>query len=194
MNKKIVVVFSISTLILLLIIFLYNKEPSGVAKPEPKFSVYMEKCKFDGSKEGVFSFLFNISFENKTRLPAQFILKTKDVYVYNYNITVEHDLDRIYQPNETTNVSFVINNVYKDYMYLPNENFNVELFYCEFTEYQKTHLKMPLHEALDRYCLSIFDYAEFYKVSYIHVVVQHPGEQCSVIIRDVEGNIKVIEK
>ena len=180
---------------LLIIVNLNLQKPLGIAEPKPTFSVKMKGCKFDGTEEGIFSFFFKIEIENETRLPAQFILKTKDVFIYDYNITSEYKIDRIYKANETVNVSFVIDNVYEDYIYWPNENFNIELFYCEFIESQKEYLKniIPFHEILDKYCLSIFDYAKVYKVPYIHVVVQNPGEQCTVIIKDVEGNIKIYE-
>lgn len=174
----------------------YNKKPLGVAEPKPSFSVNMEGCKFDGSKEGVFSFFFDISVKDgKTRLPAQFILKTKDVYAYDYNITSEFKLDRVYRADdEIDNVSFVIDNIYEDYMYFPNENFNIEVFYCEFTEDQKEYLKnMPLHEALDAYCLSVYDYPKVHEGLYIHAVAGHPGEQCTAILRDKDGNVKVYE-
>ena len=149
----------------------------------------MDKCVLDERGEGIFSFLFDVNIkENKTKLPAQIFFKINKIYnLEQYEIVREYDLDKVYSTNETIkNVSFSINDLYKDYMYLPSQNFNFQLFYCEFTQSQKDYMKnsnVSIFDVLDEYCIWIYDYEMFHE-SYIHVVSQNPGEQCSVIQRE----------
>ncbi len=70
-------------------------------------------------------------------------------------------------------------------MYLPSQNFDFQLFYCEFTDQQKNYMQynnITLFNAVDDYCILVYDYEMFFG-EYIHIVGQSPGDQCSVIQR-----------
>jgi hypothetical protein len=166
----------------------------SVAEPKPNFTVNINECKFDGREEGVLSFSFNFTVkENPTRIPSQIIFQIIDVYknysfnkfpfFHGVNLTREYKLENVYQPGETlNNVSFVIGNVYKDYMYLPSEYFNYQLYYCEFTDEQLGNLKesKKIFDVLDQHCVLFFDFEQYYK-DHIYALLSHPGIQCAVI-------------
>jgi hypothetical protein len=138
--------------------------------------------------EGVFSFFFDLNVKkNETKMPAEIFFKINKIYnLEKYEIVREYKLERAYNTNETIeNISFVINDVYKDYMYLPSQNFDFQLFYCEFTDQQKSYMEynnIKLFNAVDDYCILVYDYEMFFG-EYIHIVGQNPGDQCSVIQR-----------
>lgn len=81
-----------------------------------------------------------------------------------------------------------VNSAYVD-VYHPDGSFKYQLPLDEVNTTTPTEKQ----SALDEYCLSVYDYQKSHEEQYIHVVVQNPGEQCTVIIRDSEGNIRVHE-
>ena len=171
-------------------ILFYSMIPKEVSDPRPSFYANLIKCELDTREDGLFSFFFNVKIrEDRTRLPAQIFFKINKIYnLEQYKITRDYELENVYTSNETiSNVSFIIENIYKDYMYLPSQNFNVQLFYCEFTELQKNYMEynnIDIFDVLDEYCIWIYDY-EMFNEKYIHVVSQNPGEQCDVIQRNL---------
>jgi hypothetical protein len=162
----------------------------------PNFTVKINECRFDGIEEGILSFSFNMTVKEKpTRVPSQIIFQIIDVYknysfhkykfFHGVNLTREYKLEKVYQPEETlNNVSFVIGNVYKDYMYLPSEYFNYQLYYCQFDDGQLNYLKesKKIFEVLDQECVLFFDFEHYYK-DHIYALLSHPGRQCAVIPR-----------
>jgi hypothetical protein len=166
----------------------YISLPKKVLDPEPILSVKMLKCELDMRGDGTFSFFFDVNVKkNEIRYPAEIYFKINKIYnLENYKIDREYELEKSYGFNETIeNMSFVIDRIYKDYMYLPSQNFDFQLFYCEFTDMQKEYMKysnISTFDAIDEYCLLIYDY-EMSRGEYIHIVSQNPGEQCSVIQR-----------
>jgi hypothetical protein len=186
--KYLLLLIAIILVVAVIFVLYYNSIPKKVSDPKPFLTARMLKCELDMRDEGVFSFFFNARIkENKTRVPAEIFFKINNIYnLEKYEIVREYGLERVYNTNETIeNVSFFINNVYKDYMYLPSQNFDFQLFYCEFTDQQKNYMKennIKLFNALNEYCILVYDYEMFYE-KYIHVVNQNPGEQCEVIHR-----------
>jgi hypothetical protein len=170
-----------------------------IEKFYPNFTVKINECKFDGTQQGVLSFSFDITVsENSTRIPGQIVFQIIDFYknysfhkyrfYHGVNLTREYQLKEIYQENETIkNVTFVIENVYKDYMYLPSEYFNYQLFYCEYNDEELTKLKesKKIFDVLDYDCILFFDFEHFYK-DHMYSINQHPGIQCTYIPRYAE--------
>lgn len=146
--KKNIKYFAFLTMLVLIAIVIfvlfYNAEPTKVSEPKPSFYASFNKCLLDMRDNGTFSFFFDLKVrESKTRIPSELFFKINKIYnLEKYQIVKEYRLEKDYSVNETiSNVSFVIDNVYKDYMYLPSENFNFQLFYCEFTDQQKEYMK-----------------------------------------------------
>lgn len=158
------------------------------------FTVKINECRFDGREDGVLSFSFDITVKEKpTRMPSQIIFQIIDVYknysfnkfpfFHGVNLTREYKLEKIYQPEETlSNVSFVIGNIYKDYMYLPSEYFNYQLYYCQFDDGRLNYLKesKKIFDVLDSECVLFFDFEQYYQ-DHIYALLSHPGIQCEVI-------------
>jgi hypothetical protein len=178
----------------------YQERKIGVAEPKPNFTVGINECKFDGTQQGILSFSFNITVsENKTRIPGEIIFQIIDVFknysfhkykfYHGVNLTREYSLDSVYHENETIkNVTFVIDNVYRDYMYLPSEFFNYQLYYCEYTDSELKNLKesKKIFDVLDYDCLLFFDFEHFYG-DHMYSINQHPGKQCTYISRTINS-------
>ena len=197
-NRSKVIILA-SVLFFVFLVFLLNSFSGKIGPLESKsnFSVDVLECKFDGREEGVLSFSFDITVkENPTRVPSQIVFQIIDVYknysldkfpfFHGVNLTREYKLDRIYQPEDViNNVTFAINNVYRDYTYLPSEYFNYQLFYCDFTNEELNRLKesKEIFDVLDSRCFLFFDFEHFYK-NHVYALLSHPGKQCVVIPRE----------
>lgn len=190
---------SILVIIIGFIIFSNNAfqtKKSGILGPKPDFTVEINECKLDGTQQGVLSFSFDITVsENQTKIPGEIVFQIIDVYkdysfhkyrfYHGVNLTREYILDRIYHENEKIeNVTFVIDNIYRDYKYLPSEFFNYQLYYCEYTDEELNNLKesKKIFDVLDYDCLLFFDFEHFYQ-DHMYSINQHPGVQCTYIPR-----------
>lgn len=188
---------SIFVIIIIFIILLNDFQmKKDIVETKSNFSVKINECRFDGREQGVLSFSFDLTvLENPTRVPGQILFQIIDVYknysfhkykfYHGVNLTREYKLDKIYNENETIeNVTFVIDNIYRDYVYLLSEYFNYQLYYCEYTDGELNDLKnsKKIFDVLDDECLLFFDYEIFYK-DHMYSINQHPGKQCIYIPR-----------
>ena len=192
----IIVVLILIVVALALLAYQFNGLSMKNMVNSPNFTVKINECKFDGREEGILSFSFDLTVkENPTKMPSQIVFQIIDVYknysfhkykfFHGVNLTREYELERVYEPEETlSNVSLVIGNIYKDYMYLPSEYFNYQLYYCEFDDGRLDYLKesKKIFDVLDQECVLFFDFEYYYK-DHMYALLSHPGRQCEVIPR-----------
>lgn len=180
----------------------FQADEQNIPGNEPNFSVRINDCTFNGAEQGILSFNFDVNVTSgHTGVPGQIVFQiinyTKDYSFHKYPLfhrvmlTREKKLDRVYHENETIKVSVLIDNVYGDYRYLPSEYFNYQLFYCNFNDRELNELKGSgrIFDVLDDGCSLFFDYEHYYK-DHMYSMNQHPGQQCTVILRDSEGGIR----
>ena len=197
-SKRYVIIAGALIFIIIGLAFFSNNyyQAKGAAELKPNFTVEIKNCTLDSTEQGILSFSFDINVtKNRNRLPSQIVFQIIDftknysfhkyMFYHGVNLTREYKFDRIYHENETIrNVSVIIDNIYRDYMYLPSEYFNYQLYYCEYNENELNELKSSkrIFKVLDNECLLFFDFETAFQ-DHMYSINQHPGIQCNYIPR-----------
>lgn len=183
-------------IVIVVVIAIFMLQPQTGVEARPDFDVKINNCTLDGTEQGILSFSFDVNVtEGATRVPGQIVFQIIDYYKdysfhrykFNHktNLTREYKLGKVYRAGDVIkDMPVVIDNVYRDYMYLPSEFFNYQFYYCQYTDAELEQLKESkmIFEVLDDECQRFFDFEHFYK-DHMYSINQHAGEQCTYIPR-----------